>query len=172
MDSEFLQLPARGVSNLQAGYDHALAMLVKAGTGLDRAGTELDCAQTTFRYAINEYFNQLQLQIDHKDKAIRLMMEQKIEAFDAMYSMQDQLAKLRAEKTMVNTKNENVLPRGMLQENFPGSSSTNIFYPLSYPNSQRSQLADEILTAFKITYHSRPRIERLVHHPMAQTTQP
>ena len=129
MDREFLQLPAHGVSNLQAGYDHALAVLVRAGTELERASTELDRAQTTFSYAIDEYLNQLQLEIDHKDKTIRLMMEQKIEAFDAMYAMQNQLAKIRAEKTMINTKNGNVLPRGMLQENFPGSSCTNIFYP-------------------------------------------
>lgn len=59
MDLEFLQLPAQGVSDLRACYDHALAGLVKAGTELDRVGTELDRAQVTFRYAINEYFNQL-----------------------------------------------------------------------------------------------------------------
>lgn len=129
MDPEFLQLPAQGVSDLQASYDHALTGLVKAGTELDQVGTELDRAQINFHYAVNEYFNQLQLQIHHKDKAIRLMMEQKIETFDAMYSMQNQLAKLRDEKTMIHTKNENVSPQGMLQENFPGSSSTDIFCP-------------------------------------------
>ena len=129
MDPESLKVPVQGASDLQACYDHALAGLLKAGTELDRVGTELDRAQITFYNAVNEYFNQLQLQIDNKDKTIRLLMEQKIETYDAMYSMRNQLADFRDEKTMVNTKNENVLPWGTLQENFLGSSSTDIFCP-------------------------------------------
>lgn len=143
MNAEFLQLPAQGVSDLQSSYDHALAGLVKAGAELNRVGTEMDRAEISFRHAINEYFNQLQFQIDHKDKAIRLIMEQKVETFDAMYSMQNQLAKLRDEKTVFNTKTENltgimngnprgtgnVLPRGMLQESLSGNSCTDIFRP-------------------------------------------
>ena len=129
MDPESLKASVKDASDLQACYDHALAGLIEAGTDLDRVGTELDRAQFTFYNAVNEYFNQLQLQIDNKDKAIHLLMEQKIETFDAMCSMQNQLAKFRDEKTMVNTKNENILLRGMLQENFPGSSSTDIFCP-------------------------------------------
>ena len=129
MDPESLKVPVQGVSDLQACYDHALAGILKAGTELDQVGTELDRAQFIFHNAVNEYFNQLQLQIDNKNKTIRLLMEQKIETYDAMYSMQNQLANFRDEKTMVNTKNENVLPWGMLQENFPGSSSTDIFCP-------------------------------------------
>ena len=129
MDPESPRAPVKGASDLQACYDHALAALVKAGTDLDRVGTELDRAHITFHKAINVYFNQLQLQIDNKDKAIRLLMEQKIETYDAMCSMQNQLAKFRDEETMVNTKNENVLPRRMLQENFSGISSTDIFCP-------------------------------------------
>ena len=129
MDPESLRVPVKGASDLQACYDHALAGLVKAGTDLDRVGTELDHAHITFYNAINVYFNQLQLQIDNKDKAIHLLMEQKIETYDAMYSMQNQLAKFRDEETMVNTKNETVFPRRMLQENFSGTSSTDIFCP-------------------------------------------
>ena len=171
MDAKSLQLPAQGMSDLQASYDHALAGLVKAGSELNRVGTEMDRAEIAFRHAINEYFNQLQFQIDHKDNAIRVLTEQKIGAFESMYSMQDQLAKLRNEKTFVNIENESVLPRGMLQEDFPGNSSPDILCPSPNLSSQYSEIADEVLTAVKVTYQSRFRIEHLVHYPMAQTTQ-
>ena len=148
MDAKFLQLPAQGMSDLQASYDHALAELVNAGSELNRLGTEMDRAEIDFRHAINEYFNQLQFQIDHKDKAIRVLTEQKFGAFESMYSMQDQLAKLRNEKILANTENEDVLPRGMLQEDFPGSSSPDILCPSPYLSSRNLGIAYGILTAF------------------------
>ncbi len=147
MDPEFLDHPVQGVSDLQACYDHALAGLIKAGTDLDLVGMEMSHAQTTFHNAINEYFNQLQLQIDNKDKAIRLMMEQKVETSNIIYSMQNQLVALQDEKTMLKTKNEyltgilnanpsgtgKVLPAWMLQENSSGNSSIDLFclWPVS-----------------------------------------
>ncbi len=143
MDPKSPNLPVQGVSDLQACYDHALAGLVKAGTDLDRVGTELNRVQITFHNAINEYFNQLQLQIDGKDRVIRLMIEQKVETFDAMYSMQDQLVKLQDEKIMLKAENEyltgisnanpsgtgNMLPPGMLEEKFSGNPSIDRFCP-------------------------------------------
>ena len=138
MDLGIPSSPVRGVSGLEACYHHALAGLVKAGTDLDRVGTELNRAEITFHNAIDDYFNQLQLQIDNKDKVIRLMLEQKIETSDVIFSMQNQLAKLQDEKTTLKAKNEHltgllianslgtgdVSPLGMLQENFSGNSST------------------------------------------------
>ena len=141
MDANFLQLPTQGMSDLQASYEHALAGLVKAGSELDRVGMEVDRAEIAFHHAINEYFNQLQLQIDHKDKAIRVLTEQKIGAFESMYLMRDQLANLRSEKTFVNIENENVLPRGRFQEDFPGNSSPDILCPSPYLSTQYSKFA-------------------------------
>ena len=143
MDPELLDLRVQGVSDLQACYNHALSGLIKAGTDLNRVGTEFDRVQVTFYNAIDGYFEQLQLQIDNKDKAIRLMLEQKIEWYDVMSSMQNQLVKLQDENTTLKTKNEyltgilnanvsgtgNVLPPGMLQENFSGKSSADLFCP-------------------------------------------
>ena len=130
MDPEFLDSPVQGVSDLQASYDHALTGLVKAGTDLDRVGTELNHAQIAFHNAIDDYFKHLQLQIDNKDKAIRLMLEQKIETSGVMFSMQKQLAKLQDEKTTLKAKNKyltrllNANPPG---ENFPGISCIYLF---------------------------------------------
>ena len=139
MDPEYLDLPVQGMSDLQACYDHALAGLVKAGTDLDHAGTELNRAQITFHNAIDDYFNQLQLQIDSKDKAIRLMLEQKIETSGVMFSLQNQLTKLQDEKTTLNAKN--VYLTGLLNanspgENLPGNSSIIPFGLGPYHNSQ------------------------------------
>ena len=69
----------------------ALAGLIKVGTDLDQVGTELNRAQITFYNAIDDYFNQRQLQIDNKNKAIRLILEQKIETYGVMSPMQNEL---------------------------------------------------------------------------------
>ena len=130
MDSESLDLPVQGVSDLQACYDHALAGLVKAGTDLDRVGTELNHAQITFHNAIDDYFNQLQLQIDNKDKAIHLMLEQKIETSGVMFSMQNQLATLQDEKTTLKARNDyltGLLNANSPGQNFPGNSCIYLF---------------------------------------------
>ena len=69
----------------------ALAGPVKAGTDLDQIGTELNRAQIAFHNAIDDYFNQLQIQIDNKNKATRLMLEQKIEIYGNMSPTQNEL---------------------------------------------------------------------------------
>ena len=160
MDPKFLDLRVQGVSDLQACYDHALAGLIKAGTDLDQVGTELNRAQITFFNAIDDYFNQLQLQIDNKNKAIRLLLEQKIETYDVMSPMQNELVRLEDENTTLRTRNEyltgilnanssgtgDLLPPGMLQENFSGISSTDLFCPRHIVHNSRN--LQTILTAF------------------------
>ena len=183
MDPEFLKPPGQGVSDLQACYDHALSGLIKAGTDLDQVGTELNRAQITFYNAIDDYFKQLQLQIDNKNKAIRLMLEQKIEIYSVMSPLQNELVKLQDENTTLRTRNEyltgiltanssgtgDLLPPGTLQENFSGISSTDLFCPrLIIHNSRNLQT---ILTALKTTYYMRPRTEHLVHYLIAHVIQ-
>ena len=143
MDPEFPSPPVQGVSDLRACYDHALDVLVKAGADLDRVGTELNRVEVTFHNAVNEYLSQLQSQIDNKDKAIRLMVEQKVETIDVMCSMQNQLVKLQDENTMLKLGNKhlsgilyanpsytgNVLPLGILGEDFSGNPSTDQICP-------------------------------------------
>ena len=132
MDPKFLDHPGQGVSDLQACYAHALAGLVKAGTDLDQVGTELNRAQTTFCNAIDDYFHQLQLQIDNKDKVIRLLLEQKIETYGVMSRMQNELVKLKDENTTLRTRNEyltGIMNANPPEEFFPGNSSIHLFWP-------------------------------------------
>ena len=132
MDPEFLDHPGQGVSDLQACYAHALAGLVKAGTDLDQVDTELNRAQIAFYNAIDDYFHQLQLQIDNKDKAIRLLLEQKIETYGVMSQWHKELMKLQDENTTLRTRNEyltELLNAKSPVETFPGNSSTYLFWP-------------------------------------------
>ena len=183
MDLKLPNLPVQGVSDLNACYNHALAGLIRAGTDLDRVGTELNRAQVTFHNAIDQYFNQLQLQIDNKDKTIRLLLEQKVETYDVMISWHNQLAKLQDEKSTLQTENDyltkllksnpsgtgDVLPLGMSQENFSGNSSTDLFCPHIIIHNNRNLRT--ILTAFQTTEYSKSRIEHLVYYLMAQIIQ-
>ncbi|KAK0517567.1 hypothetical protein JMJ35_000722 [Cladonia borealis] len=101
----------------------ALAGLIKAGTDSDQVGTELNRAQITFHDAIDDHFNQLQLQIDNKNKAIRFMLEQKIETYGVMSTMQNELVlqclqsmKPSAKQMPMTTSNSRVVTALVLQK--------------------------------------------------------
>ena len=120
---------AQGPNDLKVPYDHALARLITAGSELDRVGTELSFVQRNFHVAINDFFDQLQLQIDDKNMTIRLMSEQNIGMRNVYRSTRDALFRAQDENILLKTENDQL--KDLIQANYSGTLCTSPVWPSS-----------------------------------------